>query len=175
MTSTSSSASTSTLNGSTSSVQGATNNNNSKNGINDPVAKLAASRGILAEDTRHKLEGIVKQLDEKTTNSKFLKIADGEIVCLLFDPNKVEHIVVTYPKKEDEKEEPKPVNRFKFWVKQADENGIVPKDSEEIEWTASETTGKAILKWVLKGFVLLDIERHGSGKFDTKYEISPHL
>ncbi|MGH9978860.1 MAG: hypothetical protein ACRD8Z_23965 [Nitrososphaeraceae archaeon] len=174
MTSTSSSASTSIQNGSTSSVQGATNNNN-KNGINDPVAKLAASRGMLAEDTRHKLEGIVKQLDEKTTNSKFLKIADGEIVCLLFDPNKVEHIVVTYPNKEDEKEEPKPVNRIKFWVKQADENGIVPKDSEEIEWTASETTGKAILKWVLKGFFLLDIERHGSGKFDTKYEISPHL
>ena len=104
-----------------------------------------------------------------------MKIADGEIVCLLFDPNKVEHIVVTYPKKEGEKEEPKPVNRIKFWVKQADENGNVQKDSEEIEWTASETTGKAILKWVLKGFFLLDIERHGSGKFDTKYEISPHL
>ena len=173
MTSTSSGASTGTQNGSTSSVQGSTNKNN--NSINDPVAKLAASRGMLTEDTRHKLEDIVKQLDEKTTNSKFLKIADGEIVCLLFDPNKVEHIVVTYPKKEGEKEEPKPVNRIKFWVKQLDENGIVPKDSEEIEWTASETTGKAILKWVLKGFFLLDIERHGSGKFDTKYEISPHL
>jgi hypothetical protein len=174
MKSTSSSASTTAQNGSPSSVQGATNNNYN-NGINDPVAKLAASRGMLAEDTRHKLEGIVKQLDEKTTNSRFLKIADGEIVCLLFDPTKVEHIVVTYPKKEDEKEEPKPVNRLKFWVKQTDENGIVPKDTEEIEWTASETTGKAILKWVLKGFFLLDIERHGSGKFDTKYEISPHL
>ena len=173
MISTSSSASTCTQNGSTSSVQGATNENN--NGINDPVTKLAASRGKLTEDTRHKLEDIVKHLDAKTTNSKFLKIADGEIVCLLFDPMKVEHIVVTYPKKEGEKEEPKPVNRIKFWVKQVDENGIVPKDSEEIEWTASETTGKAILKWALKGFFLLDIERHGSGKFDTKYEISPHL
>jgi hypothetical protein len=171
--STSTSASTNTQNKSTSSVQGATNNNNSN--VTDPVAKLAASKSILAEDTRHKLEGIVKQLDEKTTNSKFLKIADGEEVCLLFDGEKVEHIVVTYPKKDEEEAEPKPVNRIKFILKQANGDGTVLADREEIEWTTSETTGKEILRWVLKGFLLLDVARRGSGKFDTKYTITPHI
>lgn len=169
-TSTSKSASTSTQNNSTSQVQGT-------NGESDnPVAKLSASRSLLSEDTRDKLQNIVDQLETRSTNSKFLKIADGEEKCLLFDPGKVEHIVVKYPTKEGEDESKnKPVNRVKFFLKEAHGDGTLDGNAEDIEWTTSETTGKEILRWVLKGFFLLDISRRGSGKFDTKYTIGPHL
>ena len=52
-------------------------------------------------------------------------------------------------------------------LKEANEDGRVPEDREEIEWTTSKTTGKEVLKWIMKGFFLLDISREGSGKFDT--------
>ena len=93
---------------------------------------------------------------------------------LLFDPEKIEHVVITYPNKEGEPAN-KPMDRVKFMLKEANYDGRVPEDREEIEWTTSETTGKEVLKWIMKGFFLLDISREGNGKFDTKYTISPHL
>jgi hypothetical protein len=176
---------TSTQNKSTSSVQGTTNNNKStsssenksKNDVtneNSAVAKLAATRSALTEDTRQKLQVIMDQLEQKSTNSKFLKFADGEEKVLLFDPNKAEHVVITYPSKEGEPEN-KPTKRIRFYLKEANADGIIMDDAEEVEWTTSETTGKEVLRWVLKGFFLLDVSRKGSGKFDTKYTISPHL
>lgn len=177
------SASTSTHNKSTSSVQGTTNNNSSEDGSenknnpiaeNSAVAKLVATRSVLAEDTRQKLQDIMDQLEQKSTNSKFLKFSDGEEKVLLFDPNKAEHVVITYPTKEGEPEN-KPTNRIRFYLKEAKVHGTIADDVEEVEWTTSETTGKEVLRWVLKGFFLLDVSRKGSGKFDTKYNISPHL
>ena len=73
------------------------------------------------------------------------------------------------------KKENKTINRIIFYVKEANDDGAVSDDSEEVEWTTSETTGKEVLRWVLKGFFLLDVCRKGSGKYDTKYTISPHL
>jgi hypothetical protein len=175
----SASASTGTQIKSTSSVQGTLNNSkdNGNDGSNNPVAKLAASRSMLSEDTRHKLEDIVAQLEEKSVNSgdsKFLRILDGEERVILFDPDKVEHLVITYPAKEGEPES-KPTKRIKFLVKEANADGVIPEGTEEIEWTASETAGADALRWILKGFLLLDVARKGSGKRDTKYTISPHL
>ena len=168
--------------GTTSSIDD-TRTNITTGSIDTPVAKLAASRSMLSEDTRHKLENIVKELEEKPNKSgKFLKILDGELRTLLFDPDKFERLEITYPVKEGEKESngssnkpAKPTRRIKFLVREAHENGIVPDDSEEIEWTASETAGTDALKWILKGFFLLDVTRKGSTKLDTKYTISPHL
>jgi hypothetical protein len=184
------SASTGTQNKSTSSVQGTTNNENNNNNnreskndsktlsnvidSNSVVAKLAATRSVLAEDTRQKLQDIMDQLEQKSSNSKFLKFVDGEEKVLLFDPNKAEHVVITYPTKEGEPEN-KPTNRIRFYLKEANMDGTVADDVEEEEWTTSETTGKEVLRWVLKGFLPLDVSRKGSGKFDTKYTISPHL
>jgi hypothetical protein len=48
--------------------------------------------------------------------------------------------VITYPNKEGEPTN-KPTNRVKFMLKEANEDGRVPDDREEIEWTTSETTG----------------------------------
>ena len=173
-----------------SSVQGTTNNENNNNNnseskndsktlsnvidSNSAVAKLAATRSVLTEDTREKLQGIMNQLEQKSASSKFLKFADGEEKVLLFDPDTAEHVAITYPSKEGEPEN-KPTNRIRFYLKEANVDGTVSDDVEEVEWTTSETTGKEVLRWVLKGFFLLDISRKGSGKFDTKYTISPHL
>jgi hypothetical protein len=184
------SASTSTQNKSTSSVQGTTNNENNNNNnreskndsktlsnvidSNSAVAKLAATRSVLTEDTREKLQSIMNQLEQKSASSKFLKFADGEEKVLLFEPNKSEHVVITYPSKEGEPES-KPTNRIRFHLKETNVDGAIADDVEEVEWTTSETTGKEVLRWVLKGFFLLDVSRKGSGKFDTKYTISPHL
>ena len=85
-----------------------------------------------------------------------------------------EHVVITYPNKEGEPTN-KPTNRVKFMLKEANEDGRVPDDREEIEWTTSETTGKEVINWIMKGFFLLDVSREGSSKFDTKYTLSPHL
>jgi hypothetical protein len=73
------SASTGTQNKSTSSVQGTTNNENNNNNnreskndsktlsnvtdSNSALAKLAATRSVLTEDTREKLQGIMNQLN----------------------------------------------------------------------------------------------------------------
>ena len=143
---------------------------------NNPAANLAASKGMLPEDTRRKLEGILAQLDEKpsSTNGKFLKIADGEELCLLFDPEKIEHTVITYPSKAGAPPS-KPTKRIKFWVRVANGDGKVPADREEVEWTASETAGGEALRWLVKGFFLLDISRRGSGMNDTKYRSVPHI
>ena len=138
------------------------------------MAKLAATRSVLTEDTKEKLQGIMNQLEQKSTSSKFLKFADGEEKVLLFEPTKAEHMVIAYPNKEGEPEN-KPTNRIRFNLKEANVDGTIADDIEEVEWTTSETTGKEVLRWVLKGFFLLDVSRKGSGKFDTKYTISPHL
>ena len=177
------SVSTSTQNKSTSTVQDTTNNKSSssenkiKNNVideNSAVAKLAAARSVLTQDTRQKLQDIMDQLEQKSTNSKFLKFADGEEKVRSFEPNKAEHVVITYPSKEGDPEN-KPTNRIRFYLKEANVDGTITDDAEELEWATSETTGKEVLRWVLKGFFLLDVSRKGSGKFDTKYTISPHL
>jgi hypothetical protein len=140
----------------------------------DPIAKLAATRSMLTEDQKHKLDALDSTIKPKSTNSKFFKFTAGEEKCVLFDPDKIEHVEITYPKKEGEPEN-KPTKRIKFMIKIAHNDGTVTDDTEEVEWTASETAGKEVIKWMKKGFFLLDIHREGSGKNDTKYDITPHL
>ena len=61
-------------------------------------------------------------------------------------------------------------------VKEVGPNGSIPEeDKEELEWNTSETTGGDVLKWLMMGFRLLNINRKGSGKFDTKFDITPHM
>jgi hypothetical protein len=99
-----------------------------------------------------------------------LKIAPGQTKTLLFDPEQIKQITVNYPSDPNTQ-----VKRVQCFVKEADEKGNVPKDVEVQDFTTSVTAGRDILRWVLKGFTLLDIERTGSGMRDTKYLVSPHL
>jgi hypothetical protein len=139
-----------------------------------PIEKLAASRSALSDEQKRKLDKLDNDIKPKSTNSKFFKFTTGEDKCVSFDMDKVERIVVKYPPKEGETES-KPTNRVKFMIKIAHSDGTITDDTEEVEWTASETAAKEVIKWMKKGFFLLDVHREGSGKNDTKYDISPHL
>jgi hypothetical protein len=139
-----------------------------------PIEKLAASRSALSDEQKRKLDKLDNEIKPRSTNSKFFKFTAGEDKCVLFDTDKVERIVVKYPPKEGETES-KPTNRVKFMIKIAHSDGTITEDTEEVEWTASETAAKEVIKWMKKGFFLLDVHREGSGKNDTKYDISPHL
>jgi hypothetical protein len=157
--STSESVSSSTQNKSTSSVQGTENNNVKVNVTND---------------TRAKLLDIAGQIDSNTTNSKFLKISGNQTKVLLFDPEQVEYITITYPNKEGE-EPNKPVNRVRFILKEANGDGSVPADRESADWVTSQTTAKLIINYLVKGFTKLEVSRSGQSMYDTKYSIVPFL
>jgi hypothetical protein len=93
---------------------------------------------------------------------------------LLFDLEQVEYITTTYPNKEGEPPN-EPVNRVKFMLKEANEDGTVPEDRESIEWVTSQTTAKVIIQYLIKGFTKLEVSREGQTKQDTRYTIIPYL
>ena len=159
MQSESESASASTENKSTSSVQSTKNNGVKKN---------------ITPDVRARLLQISGQIDSKTASSKFLKISSNQTKILEFDPDKVEYVTITYPHKEGEPPN-EPVNRVKFILKEANEDGTVPDDRESVEWTTSQTTAKTIISYLLKGFFKLEVSREGQNKQDTRYTIVPYL
>jgi hypothetical protein len=143
-------------------------------GTNSSISNTATNKATLSADTRHRLEALSNQFDEQLskggTDATFLKIAPGETKTLLFDPEQVKQITVNYPS-----DPTTPVKRVQCMVKEADEKGNIHKDAEIQDFTISITAGRDILRWVLKGFTLLDVNRVGSGMRDTKYMISPHL
>ena len=135
-------------------------------------ANAQATKTTLTEDARHRLENLASQIDKQVAsagNSKFLKILANESKVLLFDENRIEQISVTYPGSTDG-----PSERIRCFVREVSGNGAII-DQEPRDWTVSITTGRDILKWVLKGFKTLDVSRTGSGMRDTKYSISPHI
>ena len=96
---------------------------------------------------------------------------------MLFNPSpgKIAYQEVIFPAKEGSNKPNKPTSRTKFIVYEADiESGTVADDTSEQEWSTSSTTGSDVLKWLRKGYKLLDIERQGD-RFDTKYFILPHV
>lgn len=126
-----------------------------------------------------RLLNISNQIEQKLASkfdgeiSKFLKMQPGIKYTLLFDPEKIEKTTVEYKNEDGTKSSP--TERLKCMVKITDEYGNLHGDEfdQDVEWTVSLTTGQQILKWVLKGFYVLDIIRSGVGKFDTKYDVTP--
>jgi hypothetical protein len=142
--------------------------------INKSSSSQTSSNATLNAETRSRLEALSTQFDEQLskggTDATYLKIASGQTKALLFDPEQIKQITVNYPSDPNT-----PVKRVQCMVKEANEKGNVPKDAELQDWTTSVTAGRDVLRWVLKGFTILDVERTGSGLRDTKYMISPHL
>ena len=89
-----------------------------------------ASRSSLSDEQKRRLEQLDSDIRPKSTNSKFFKFTAGEEKSVLFDIDKIEHVVVKYPPKEGETES-KPTNRVKFMIKIAHSDGIVTDDTEE--------------------------------------------
>lgn len=135
---------------------------------------ITTKTSTLSAETRRRLEALSNQFDEQLSkggsNVPYLRISSGETKTLLFDPDQIREKKIPYPSDPDN-----PVNRTCCMVKEAGADGRIPNDAELQEWTTSVTAGRDILRWVLKGFTLLDVNRVGSGMRDTKYMISPHL
>jgi hypothetical protein len=142
----------------------------------DPVAKLSASRITVTPEQMQRMKQVTSEIrDNALGQSRFLKFLSGDSKTLLFDPDKFEKVTMTFPSREGEPPN-KPARRMKFMVKEIRANGSIPEeDVEELEWNTSETTGGDVLKWLMMGFRILNIHRKGSGKFDTKFDITPHM
>ena len=142
----------------------------------DPIAKLSASRVTVTAEQLQRMQDTQREIKQSSeSRGKFLKFLSGDIKTLLFDPDKFERVVMTFPSREGEPPN-KPARRIKFMVKEIRLDGIIPEeDIEDFEWNTSETTGAEVLKWLIMGFRLLNINRKGSGKFDTKFNITPHM
>jgi hypothetical protein len=152
--------------------------NTSTTGISSASIKnsenITTKTSTLSAETRRRLEALSNQFDEQLSkggsNVPYLRISSGETKTLLFDPDQIREKKISYPSDPDN-----PVNRTWCMVKEAGADGKIPNDAELQEWTTSVTAGRDILRWVLKGFTLLDVNRVGSGMRDIKYMISPHL
>jgi hypothetical protein len=132
----------------------------------------------LTQEEQKSLLEISRQIDQNSLrdgNSKYIRLKDGEVKTILFSPNpdKNKYEEVTFPSKDPSKQN-KPTKRVRFTVKEAGENGVVESNAQEKEWPASLTAASDVISWMQRGFMLLDIERHGS-ELNTKYLIRPHF
>jgi hypothetical protein len=149
-----------------------------KENVNASTSATNRTQSDASNDFQRRLEEMARQLDQ-TINQKgsgsYLRLAAGETKVLLFspDPTKYKKEPVTYTDKQTGRSDT--VERMKFLVYEADQDGNISDDAEEEEWTISLTTARDVLKWMSKGHFLLDVERQGSTKRDTKYFISPHM
>jgi hypothetical protein len=99
--------------------------------------------------------------------------------------NNVQIVTVTYPNAPD-----KPVQRYKFYVYDltttalssglnsttitttTDDNNVPIKEEEEQEWTVNATVARELLRWLSKGYFIMNITRHGTD-LKTTYDIEP--
>lgn len=138
----------------------------------------------LDEQTKNRLTGLAEKLNQKLMSnsntaasvggSKFLKFRDQERKMLEFVPNLTEETMVTYPSNPNE-----PVHRIKFYVYELDEDTEDRKNpeaaTEPLEWTASETTARDVLRFLTKSILIMTITRIGSDIKSTKYLVDPKI
>ena len=108
------------------------------------------------------VNSITEQIDKEiASKGKYLKLADGEIRVLQFDPDQVEIV------KKDFNNDGKIQTKVEYKV-------IDPKDKEEKEWTL--TMGLKFARLIQarldKGKSLLEVQRFGTGT-KTDYSFTP--
>ena len=108
-------------------------------------------------------------------NSKYIRLKDGETKVMLFSPSadKYKYEEVTFQSKDPSKPS-KLTKRVRFTIQEVNSNGVIPPEAQEKEWPASLTAATDVIEWMKRGFVLLDVERHGAD-LNTKYMIRPHF
>ena len=132
----------------------------------------------LTEQEQNDLLEISKQIDKnmlRDGNSKYIRLKDGETKVMLFSPSadKYKYEEVTFQSKDPSKPS-KLTKRVRFTIQEANSNGVIPPKAQEKEWPASLTAATDVIEWMKRGFVLLDVERHGAD-LNTKYMIRPHF
>jgi hypothetical protein len=113
-------------------------------------------------------------------NSRF---KDGEHKLLSLIANKVQSVTVTYPNAPD-----RPVQRYKFYVYDltttalssglnsttitTTDNNVPLNEEEEQEWTVNATVARELIRWLSKGYFIMNITRHGTD-LKTTHDIEP--
>ena len=135
-------------------------------------------RQTLSEEVKWKLAEITTQIENRHQsfrNSRFIKFKDGEHKLLSLIADKVQPVIVTYPNAPE-----KPVHRYKFYVHdlttESDLNSRtattnVPMNEEQ-EWTVNATVARELIRWLSKGYFIMNITRHGTD-LKTTYDIEP--
>jgi hypothetical protein len=143
-------------------------------------------RQTLSEEVKCKLAEITTQIENRHQsfrNSRFIKFKDGEHKLLSLIANKVQPVMVTYPNAPD-----KPVQRYKFYVHDltttassglnsttittTNSNNVPMNEEEEQEWTVNATVARELIRWLSKGYFIMNITRHGTD-LKTTYDIEP--
>jgi hypothetical protein len=144
-------------------------------------------RQTLSEEVKCKLAEITTQIESRHQsfrNSRFIKFKDGEHKLLSLIANKVQSVTVTYPNAPD-----RPVQRYKFYVYDltttassglnsttitttTDNNNVSMNEEEEQEWTVNATVARELIRWLSKGYFIMNITRHGTD-LKTTYDIEP--
>lgn len=145
--------------------------------INEQINK----KQVLSEEVKRRIEATRKDIEKLSSDSsKYLKkFADGEHRLLAFDKDRIPERSVQVVYNNSKPEETVP--RYVFYVWQ-NNNGeeLTPTatgmaaEEEAKEWTVSPTVANELLRWLAKGYFLLDVTRHGT-EFKTRYEIEPHI
>jgi len=97
--------------------------------------------------------------------------------------NKVQSVTVTYPNAPD-----RPVQRYKFYVYDltttalssglnsttitTTDNNVPLNEEEEQEWTVNATVARELIRWLSKGYFIMNITRHGTD-LKTTHDIEP--
>jgi hypothetical protein len=133
---------------------------------------------VLSEEVKRRIEATRKDIEKLSSEAyKFLKFADGQHRLLLFDKDRIpeKSVIITFATQPTE-----PVARYVFFAweltEQDKDNELKPTMAveEAKEWTVSPTVANELLRWIAKGYFLLDVTRHGT-EFKTRYEIEPHI
>jgi hypothetical protein len=143
-------------------------------------------RQTLSEEVKYKLAEITTQIENRHQsfrNSRFIKFKDGEHKLLSLIANKVQPVTVTYPNAPD-----KPVQRYKFYVHDltttassglnsttittTNNNNVPMNEEDEQEWTVNATVARELIRWLSKGYCIMNITRHGTD-LKTTYDIEP--
>jgi hypothetical protein len=148
---------------------------NSKNDLTSTTSTATTTKKqILDEETKRKNELLLQEIEKASAQaSKFFKFQDGEHKTLRMLPHLTEPTYVTYPSNPGEK-----VQRYRFVAFEQvldDQNGTLrDATSEPKEWTVSVSVAKDLIKWINKGYFVLDITREGNS-LSTKYAITPYV
>lgn len=125
----------------------------------------------LSAEARQKLLELQGQLQERLNRSEisdYIKLKDGDHKILRFEPERTRTELISY------EENQKPVLQYKFYASElVDEQQNTWTNVRE--WTISPKWANLVIPLLVKGFLVLEVIRTGSGMNNTNYTVIPYL
>lgn len=138
--------------------------------MEDSSTKTQQTTTGLSEEARQKLLELQSQLQERigiTEISDYIKFRDGDRKILKYEVERTREALVSYEENQD------PVLQYKFYASELlDEQQAIW--SKVREWTISPKWANLVIQLLVKGFLILEVIRKGSG-MNTDYSVTPYL